>query len=539
MVSYYQLAENVWDPERHRARPRIVYNFGRADPASKERLRRLARSILRRVSPDEIVATDPTVQIKDSWPHGDFYVLSELWDLLGLRRVFEKHLREADRTVPLERALFAMVANRCIKPSSKLSCWEQWMRDEIYFPDGAEIQLHHLYRAMDVLEWNKEEIERQIFSSVADLLSLDVDLIFYDTTSVHFEIEAEDVHERCFRGRTQEPLRKRGHSKNRRTDVPQIVVAMAVTRDGLPVRSWVFPGNTNDRVPLKEVKKDLRGWRLGRCVFVSDAGTVSAENLKVLSASGGSYIVCMPMRLGDEVTKEVLGRQGRYKKICDNLHIKEVCVPPNGEGRRRYVVCRNVREAERTRQKREDILAELEAELKALARSPEKHPKKACELMAAKQYRPYLKKLKSGRLAIDRAKVRAAERFDGKWVVHSNDDSLTAEDLALGYKQLMTVEVAWRDLKSVLRLRPVHHHSPHRIKAHVTICVLALLLQRVVERGCEETWPRVRHRLRRIKATALLTSNGELVQTNLIDPEAGSALKALKIKPPPEILAAR
>jgi hypothetical protein len=109
--------------------------------------------------------------------------------------------------------------------------------------------------------------------------------------------------------------RKRGHSKNGRTDAPQIVIGLAVTREGFPVRHWVFPGNTVDVTTVAKVKKDLKGWQLNRCLFVGDAGMVSQANFQSLAKGGGKYLMAMPMRRGDEVTEAVLGRPGRYRKV--------------------------------------------------------------------------------------------------------------------------------------------------------------------------------------------------------------------------------
>ncbi len=131
-----------------------------------------------------------------------------------------------------------MVANRALEPYSKLYCWEQWLREEIFLPSARSLELHHLYRAMDFLERHKAEIEKAVYFKVADLMNADVDLIFYDTTSLHFEVDEEDERTRTKEGRAYAPLRKRGYSKNGRDDAPQIVVGLAVTRDGLPVRSW-------------------------------------------------------------------------------------------------------------------------------------------------------------------------------------------------------------------------------------------------------------------------------------------------------------
>jgi hypothetical protein len=167
----------------------------------------------------------------------------------------------------VERALFAMVANRACAPCSKLYCWEQWLKEEVHIAGTKELSLQHLYRAMDFLEANKEAIERAIFHRVADLLNLDVEVMFYDTTSLHFEVNEEDsglgaediVHGSAAAGRkAYKAPRKRGHPKNGRSDVPQIVVGMAVTREGFPVRHWVFPGNTVDVTTVARVKQDLR-----------------------------------------------------------------------------------------------------------------------------------------------------------------------------------------------------------------------------------------------------------------------------------------
>ena len=321
VLTHLQLAENVWDAEKGRAQVRIIYNCGRADePETSERLRRLARSILRRCAPEEIIAENPSWQLLDAWSYGDVYVLEQLWRRVGVGEVLREVLGERKFDFDVERALFAMVANRAVAPSSKLHCWDQWLAEDVRIEGTQTLKLQHLYRAMDFLEANREAIERAIYFRMADLLNLDVEIVFYDTTSLHFEVdepdrgfgENDEVHGSALAGKkTYRALRKRGHSKNGRFDAPQIVIGLAVTRDGLPVRHWIFPGNTVDVTTVAKVKEDLKGWQLSRCVFVGDAGMVSAENLTTLARSGGKYIVCMPIHRGSEVANEVLTRPGR------------------------------------------------------------------------------------------------------------------------------------------------------------------------------------------------------------------------------------
>jgi hypothetical protein len=545
-VTHLQLAESVWNPHKKRSEVRIIYNCGRADdPQSAERLRQLARSILKRCAPEEIVAQAPQWRLIDAWPFGALYVLEAIWQRLGINEVIAQQLAYHKVDFAVERALFAMVANRACAPSSKLYCYEQWLREDVRIDGTDTLALHHLYRAMDVLEAHKEAIEQALYFRLADLLSLDVELIFYDTTSLHFEIDEIDwgVGEEDFvegslaaGAKTYKAPRKRGLSKNGRGDAPQIVVGLAVTRDGLPVRHWVFPGNTVDVTTVAQVKADLRGWQLSRCVFVGDAGMVSQENLTKLSASGGKYILCMPMRRGDEVTREVLQRPGRYQRVADNLQVKEVVVG-EGERRRRYIVCHNPQEAKRQRAHRQELLRELEAELAALHEvRGEGHTKRVCELRASRRYGRYLRLTKGGLLRIDAAKQREEARLDGKFVVHSNDDSLTPADLALGYKQLQRVEEAWRTLKSGLRLRPVFHWAVHRIHAHVALSVLALLLERVIEQACGDTWRNIRADLEQIKLAQLSSPHGEIWQVTEPSSDAAHRLKCLEIKNPPAVI---
>ena len=546
VVSYLQLAENVWNSERRRSETRVVHNCGRAeDPAVTERLRKLAASILRRCLPEEVIgAGNGDLRLVCAWPYGEVYVLDALWQRLGIDQVIRKQVQSRRLGFDVERALFAMVANRACAPCSKLYCWEQWLKEEVHIPGTQDLSLQHLYRAMDFLEANKEPIEREVFHRVADLLNLDVEVLFYDTTSLHFEIDQPDqgtgdhdiVHgSAAAGGKEYKAPRKRGLSKNGRGDAPQIVVGLAVTREGFPVRHWVFPGNTVDVSTVARVKRDLRDWQLTRCLFVGDAGMVSAANFKALAAGGGKYLMCMPLRRGDALTEQVLARAGRYRTVTQRLQIKEVVIG-EGERRLRYVLCFNPEEALRQQRHRQYLVNEVEAELAAMGDAAQDvQSKRVAALRSSSRYGKYLKLGDKG-LELDAKAIKAAEHYDGNFIVHGNDDTLTAEDMALGYKQLMRVEQAWRDMKSTLDMRPVFHWAPHRIHAHVAITVLSLLLERTVEHACNDTWRNVSDRLRRIQLAQLSSPHGTVWQVTDPTPEAAKCLKTLQIKPPPPIL---
>ncbi len=442
-VAYYGLAENVWNAATRRAEARVVHSFGRADKLDREALKRLVKSINRVLGaeePDREAARGlPEIEIEQVFELGVVLVARALWEALGIGQAIRRRLAAAGLSAPHEAALLAMTANRLDDPTSKLACAERWLPDVAWLPEATGLKVDQLYRALDVLAVQAETIEREVFLRTADLFKLDVDLIFYDTTTAWFAIDEEDED-------GGPGLRRRGHAKDGPEGAPQVVIALAVTRDGMPVRSWVLPGDTADVATVARIKDDLRAWRLGRCVLVGDAGLYSADNLGELARGLGRYLLAVPMRRLKEVEAEVLARPGRYRKVADNLQVKEVWVG-TGERRRRYVVCFNPEEAERQRRHRSLVLEALAAELRLLAERDADHPRAACHLLASRRFARYLTTDASGRPRLDPAKVKAAERLDGKFVVTTNDDSLTAEDAALGYKGAWIIEACFRKLK--------------------------------------------------------------------------------------------
>jgi transposase len=386
-----------------------------------------------------------------------------------------------------------------------------------------------MYEAMDLLHSHIDKIEDAVFFHTANLFNLVVDLVFYDTTTASFTIDEEDEDTE-----TAEGLRKYGHSKNG-TWSPQIVVALAVTRDGLPVRSWVFPGNTSDVETIKKVREDLRGWKLGRALFVADSGSNSHENRDELSRACGKYLLATRMSSVSEVQKEVLTSRGRYKVITENLHAREVIVG-DGELRRRYILCYNPREAERQRKHREQVVRELEKELdrhqdlKATA-------KWAIDLMASGRYKRYLTIDKREHVRLDRQAVREAAKFDGKWVLQTNDDTIGVEDAAAGYKGLLVIERCFRALKKTrIKMEPMYHWAPRRIEAHVKLCVFALLIERAAELKCKQPWPRIRQNLSTLQASEFHTPQNHFFRRNEACTELVKTLKYLEISMPKVVL---
>jgi Transposase DDE domain len=532
-VAYYALAENVWNAATKRAEARVVHNFGRADTLDRAALKRLVKSINRVLEAGDAVLDAapplPAIEIDRVFELGVVLVARALWEELGIGPVLRQRLAAAGLSAPHGAALLAMAANRLDEPGSKLACAERWLADAAWLPEAEGLKVDQLYRALDVLAAHAETLEQEVFLRATDLFKLDVDLIFYNTTTAYFTTDEADE---------EGGLRRRGHAKGGPEGAPQMVIALAVTRDGMPVRSWVLPGDTADVATVARVKDDLRAWRLGRCVLVGDAGMYSADNLGELARGLGRYILAVPMRRLKEAETEVLARPGRYRKLAGNLQVKEVWIG-EGERRRRYVVCLNPEEAERQREHRTQLLEVLNAELAALEARDADHPKAACRLLASRRFGRYLTVDAAGRPRLDPVKVKAAERLDGKFVVTTNDDSLAAEDVALGYKGAWIIEACFRKMKQTgLEIRPVYHWAPRRITAHVKLCVLALQLQRAAEMRTGLPWARLAHELAALKAVRCRTDDGRtIVQRTTIHAELAEILKNLVVAAPKQLLA--
>ena len=543
-VAYYALAENDWNAEAKRSETRVIHSFGRADQLDRTALQRLVASINRVIDADA-ANTLPThgktaiaeIEIDAVFELGVVLAARGLWEELGIGEAIRTRMGRAGLSAPHETALFAMAAQRLDAPASKLACATRWLPDIAWLPEADGLAVDQLYRALDFLVVWSDEIERDVFLRAADLLRLDVDLIFYDTTTAYFEIDEPDEFAEQFAGKLYAPLRQRGHSKEGRDNQPQVIIALAVTRDGMPVRSWVLPGNTADVATVARIKQDLHAWQLGRCLFVGDAGMYSAQNLVELSRGLGRYVLAVPMRRVQDVEVEVLSRPGRYRQVADNLQVKELWVG-DGERRKRYVLCFNPQEAERQRQHRQQVLMEMDAELTALDKREEEHPKAACTLMASKRYGRYLSTDRHGRPKLDAAKVKAAGKFDGKFVVITNDDTLSAEDVALAYKAGAMIESCFRRMKQTgLEVRPMFHWTARRIEAHVKLCVLALQMQRSAEIRTELSWMRIAHALGALKAVRYRSESRTIVQRTKISSELAGLLKRLGISAPKQLMA--
>jgi len=526
-ATYVQLAHNARDSQTGHAQATILYNFGRIDDLDVEQLKRLVKSICRFLPPEDVL--EPQVLLKHrgqnfkwhwSRAFGGAYLLSALWQQLHLRELLEKRVSQRQYKTPISDAIFAMVANRCLAPSSKLAITE-WLEKDVFIKRISKLEAQVLYRAMDFLLKHQAAIEQEVYWAVADLLNLEVDLILYDTTSTYFETEAVSE------------LKKHGYSKDKRSDLPQVIIGLAVTRDGIPVKHWVFSGNTMDMSTIEQVKKDLVSWHLSRVVFVHDEGMTSASNLQYLQRGGGHYIAGCKLRSGETRAEHALSHKGPYTTIDEHLFAKEI-VLGNGAKRKRLVLVKNTQEQKRAEKTREQLIRTLEEKIKPFNdRKKKSAQNKALQVLKTHRlYGKYLIELKEGRLKINQEKFKIESRYDGKYLLESSDDTLSLRDIVLGHKQLYDVEQAFRTLKTTLELRPNYHSRDDRIKCHILLCFMALVLARIVENKTQRSWSHVRNEMQRLHCGEFQIESKRFRQLTEVSLEQKQILEKLNIQEP-------
>ena len=554
VIAYLQLAHNERHPVTGSPVAKVIYNFGRADKVDREALRRLVSSISRFLEPAEaIAATDGTdVEIVDARRFGGAYVLDELWHRLGVARALQHAAR--DRRLDgeiVERVLFALVAQRCLEPASKLAC-VSWVKERVALSGCPDFDDQAAYAAMDFLLDSLGEIATGIFDRTANLLNLSCDVIFVDTSSTYWEVDVADeeielatAEEKEAETRSDEgpaipdevALRQFSkNSKDHRPDLPQVVIAMAVTAEGIPIRCWRFPGTTSDQLVIRRIKDDLGSWMLNRILWVTDSGFNSATNRAYLSRGGDHYIVCEKLRQASTDAKAALTRPGRYHLVEGNLQVKEVRV---GAGARaqRFCVCVNPEAKRRDEIVRANLVSYLEKRIEGSdAWSRQHRDELVGELRQTPGLYRLLRRTKDHLLRIDRGAIARDAHFDGKWLIRTSDDTLSSTDLALAYKQLSQVERGWRDLKGALRLRPVYHHREDRIRSHIQLCWLGLLLIRVAENATGDTWRNLRHELDRMHLVTLETKEGRIAKRSATTKRQREIFAALEVREPAQIL---
>lgn len=531
---YLQIVEN--SKIDGKVRQRVIATVGRLDQLqAKGSIETLIRSLARFSEKTLLVLSGKVDVNAHAIKIGPALIFERLWRELGLPAIFRDLLADRKFEFDIERAVFLTVLHRLFVSGSDRSC-NVWRRD--YAIGGVDdIALHHCYRAMAFLgevlsdqadatpfapRCMKDLVEERLFGQHRHLFT-GLDLVFFDTTSIYFEGDG---------GAT---LGQFGHSKDHRSDRKQMVVGAILDDNGRPICCEMWPGNTADVKSLLPVVERLRKrFEIKRFCIVADRGMISADTIATLETPDCNipYILGARMRRVKEVSEEVLSRGGRYHEVHPEdvsskspapLAVKEVLV----EGRR-YIVCRNSKQERKDAAVRQAMIAALEERIKT-------NPK---GLVGNRGYARYIKVGKGG-MTIDREKIDEEARFDGKWVLRTNMN-LSAEQVALKYKELWQVEQVFRDVKSILDTRPVFHKRDETIRGHVFCSFLALVLRKELDRRLESSghqleWADIKRDLKALQDVVVEDNGRSLVVRTACAGSCGKVFQAVGVALPPTI----
>jgi transposase len=531
---YLQIVENR--KEKGKVKQRVISTVGRMDQLqSKGRIETLIRSLSKFSEQALLIISGQSDISADTQKIGPPLIFERLWKETGIKAAIDRVLVGRKYEFDVERAIFLTVLHRLMVSGSDRFC-SRWCRD--YLIEGVDgLDLHHLYRAMGFLgeqvsdqtgatafapRCNKDELEELVFAHRRDLFS-NLDLVFFDTTSIYFE------------GRGGESIGKRGFSKDHRPDLAQMVVGAVIDDKGQPICCEMWPGNTADVATLLPIVERLKKrFAISRICIVADRGMISAKTIEALEDPDNrtDYILGCRMRKVKQIAERVLSHPGSYKLVRPEssdpdkpspLKVKQVQIDDC-----RYIVCVN------TRQQRKDA-ADRQAIVEALCEQIKKGPK---SLVGNKGFRKYLK-LEKGSTSIDESKVEHEARFDGKWVLTTNTD-LSAEQVALKYKELWRVEKVFRDIKSLIDTRPIFHKRDATIRGHVFCSFLALVLRKELDRRLSQAghrfeWAEIKQDLKALQRVTIKEDGRRLSIRSQSKGVCGKIFKAVGVAMPPTI----
>jgi Transposase DDE domain len=480
---YLQIVRSVRDGDR--VRQELVASLGRRDLlVATGKLDKLLQALGRFSTRLKVVeaARDERFIARAAKSWGPALVFGRLWERQGLPEILGRLAKGRRFGFDPERVAFALALQRLTAPGSDLqgAAWAQ----TVEAPGFEALALHQFYRTLPWLAATRQDLEQALFLKDRDLFSAELDLVFVDTTSVYLYRDS------------QSELARHGYSRDRRPDLPQLVLCVAVDVQGWPVAWDVLPGNTADTEALNLAIARFRArFCIRRTVVVADRGMLGKATLTQLrdhASAPFDYILGCPLRRDRVVAREVLARPGRYQTVADNLEVKEVRL-----GARRYVVCRNPIEARQDAADRAALLAKLRQTLA-------QHGPKA--VVGNRGYARYLQ-IAKGSVSLNEAAIAREARLDGKFVLTTSTE-LPAAEVALAYKSLWRVERAFRNLKSTLDVRPVFHQRDDSVIGHITGCFLALRLEvdlqrRLDGKGFGVSWPELMRDLARVQAVIL------------------------------------
>jgi transposase len=539
---YIRLVESDWNDGS--PRHRVICNLGR-----KELLAPHAEALLRLLQGKEKTkAANQEARAVGAWDWGVMLVARHFWQQLGLQEIIDGLAKKPETGRELADRALALVTNRLCEPSSEHGI-ARWLETDFvcdrwggrWLPEWREEaerlssqrprvrvkdrQLRQWYRTLDQLVVHQKQIEKELFLRLRNLFSLNVDLVFYDLTSTYFE------------GNGPAGFARHGHSRDGKARNRPVLVGMVMI-DGWPIAHHVFQGNLRDSTTVEPVLQDLQArFGLRRVVFVGDRGMVTSGNLDRLRVSGQGYIVGLKRRRQPEILRYLERATGPWRECPAGIAASEQSEVPktvvqevaSGKPGVRVFVVHSEERLQYERGEREKAMQKVQEELEALQqrvsqgklKAPEKIGAAASRVLSRHHgFRYYAWELKDGRFHYFEhpENLRQEKALEGKYLIQSEEQTLSAVEAVEIYKDLSEVERAFSGLKDVIEMRPIYHRTVPRVEAHIFLASLAFLLDRALEKklqsaGIDLSSKQAWQTLRTVRVVDIDLGNGEHKQS--------------------------
>jgi len=431
------------------------------------------------------------VRLKRTRQFGACWLGLELWNRLGLDRFFQETVDQRDADVPWSRVTALLAINRLCAPGSELAIEERWYPstalDDLLGIEEGKINHTRLYRCLDRILPHKTQLERHLKQRYGELFGAEFDVLLYDLTSTYVEGAAEN-----------NPMMRRGYSRDHRPDCEQMVIALIVNSEGFPFSYETFNGNRADVSTMETILRMVeRKYGQARRIWVMDRGVVSEENLQAIRKRGGQYLVGTPRSQMKQFEAELLQDDG--VQVRPDVEVKRVAIL---QGDETYILCRTAGRKEKEKAIRNRFSTRMQEALQRLERTiaqgrlKDRHKMErrlgkiqARHAQVNDLFEVAIRDTSEGVRLVWKMKEATQvwrDLREGAYLLRTNLPAASAEELWSQYMQLTEAEASFRALKSELSIRPLFHQKEPRIKAHVMVAFLGYAL-----------WVTLKHLLKR------------------------------------------
>jgi transposase len=433
---------------------------------------------LNKIKEKPISLHEAKLKCKKVYSFGEIQVLNHIWNKLEISEIINDCVKQ-DKMKNIKFDITPYIKlitfNRLLNASSELKL-SFWFKD-IYFPEIKSLEYHKLLRSLGYITRIKNDIEKKLFEKQKDLFSLKVDLVFYDITSTYFESDGPEI-------------AKKGYSRDKRNDRNQVLITLAITKEGFPIGHEILEGNLLDKSTVRPLIDTLKKrFEIDTCIFVGDRGMVSRENIKYLEENNYKYIFALRRRRLHEVEEILEPDLNKYNDFIEyNIDVEEKILKYLEiiQNKIRYIICHNPERAESDKEnlekKKEKVINQINDILDNKKQSKDKIIKRFCKVYNINRFYKYgLNEKEDFYYEFDEDSYAYEKLIAGKYVLKTNEHNLGSIDIIKTYKHLSKIEDSFKDMKYFLKVRPVYHQCEDNIRGHIFTTVLAYLLEKVLE----------------------------------------------------------